>query len=97
LWGRAAESEQPGDLDAKRVYWARYENAQGETWETSNPGDRSSHLAIRRIKRVAREERRKRSARERAAQHDKDWERAAMAELRAGMERDASPPEASES
>jgi hypothetical protein len=39
MWGRAAEAE--GDLDAKRVYWARYENAQGQTWETRNPGDRS--------------------------------------------------------
>lgn len=93
LWGRAAESKQPGDLDAKRTYWARYENAQRETWETTNPGDRTARLAIRRIKRVARHEQRERRLRERAAQHDKDWERAALAELRAGMTGDDTPLE----
>ena len=38
-----------GDPDAGRVYWARYENAQGNTYETTNPGDRSADLKIRRV------------------------------------------------
>ena len=47
VWGttpRARDNPHPG-----RVYWARYENAQGKTWETRNPGDRSADLDIRRI------------------------------------------------
>lgn len=86
LWGRASENEQPGDLDTTRVYWARYENAEGQTWETRNPGDRSSRLDIRRIRRPARLERRERERRQEAGQHDADWARRALAELRAGME-----------
>jgi hypothetical protein len=90
LWGRASESEQPGDLDARRIYWARYENAQGETWETANPGDRSAPLGIRRVRRVKRHERREQRRRERASRHDAEWERRALAELRAGMTNDDS-------
>jgi hypothetical protein len=26
-------------VDERRVYWARYENALGQTWETANPAD----------------------------------------------------------
>ncbi len=92
LWGRAAESDQPGDLDAKRVYWARYENARGETWETINPGDRSARLDIRRVKRAKRQERREQQRRVEAAQHDREWERSALAELRAGMKDSESAP-----
>lgn len=82
LWGRASESEQPGDLDAKRVYWARYENAQGETWETLNPGDRSARLNIHRVRHPDRLERREQRRRVEAGQHDREWIRAALAELR---------------
>jgi hypothetical protein len=85
LWGRAAESD--GDLDANRIYWARYENAQGQTWETRNPGDRSSKLDIRRIRWPARHERREQRRREKAGQHDVEWVQKAMAELRAEPER----------
>jgi hypothetical protein len=38
------------DPDATRVFWARYENAQGRLWETRNPGDRSKNLGIKRIR-----------------------------------------------
>lgn len=92
LWGRAAESEQPGDLDAKRTYWARYENAQGETWETVHPWDRASRLDIKHVRRVRQHELHEQRQREQAAQHDKEWERRALAELRAGMKDEDSPP-----
>jgi len=36
--------------DQSRVYWCRYENAYGKTWETRNPVDRSSGLDIRRVR-----------------------------------------------
>ena len=84
LWGRAAQSD--GDLDAKRVYWARYENAQGQTWETRNPGDRSAKLDIRRIRWPKRHERREQRRRQEAGQHDAQWLRRALAELRQGAE-----------
>jgi hypothetical protein len=52
------------DTDRRRVYWCRYENAYGKTWETRNPVDRSSGLDIRRVRflasRLWREERRRR-------------------------------------
>jgi hypothetical protein len=82
MWGRAAESENPGDLDAKRVYWARYENAQGQTWETRNPGDRSTKLDIRRVRRPKRLERAEQRRREEAGTHDIEWLRKALDELR---------------
>ncbi len=39
-----------GDPDPGRVYWCRYENVTGQTWETRNPGDRSSDLEILRVR-----------------------------------------------
>lgn len=36
--------------DSTRMFWARYENAQGRLWETRNPGDRSKPLDIRRVR-----------------------------------------------
>lgn len=39
-----------GDMDATRIYWAQYENAEGKTWETRNPGNRSAKLDIRRVR-----------------------------------------------
>jgi hypothetical protein len=86
MWGRVRESE--GPVDASRVYWARYENAQGKTWETLNPGDRSARLDIRRVRWVRLHEWRERRRREKAGQHDKEWIRKALAELRAGLEQD---------
>jgi hypothetical protein len=45
-WARAMMRSD--DIDEKRVYWCRYENATGQTWETMNPAERGSHLQIRR-------------------------------------------------
>src|SRR4051794_9402442 len=36
IWATAAVR---GGLDATAVYWCRYENALGQTWETRNPAD----------------------------------------------------------
>jgi hypothetical protein len=36
-------------IDDGRVYWCRYENAQGHTWETLSPGDPTADLRIRRV------------------------------------------------
>jgi hypothetical protein len=84
LWGRAAdtlEADKPGTLDKDRLYWARYENAEGQTWETRNPGDRSSRLDIRRIKNPKRYEQREREAYNEALKRDVEWERAVLTEL----------------
>jgi hypothetical protein len=43
LWGGKARPED------SVYYWARYQNASGATWETRNPPDRGSDLAIRRV------------------------------------------------
>lgn len=36
--------------DERRVYWCRYENAYGQTWETKNPVERTADLKIRRVR-----------------------------------------------
>ena len=58
------------DTDERRVYWCRYENAYGKTWETRNPVDRSTGLDIRRVRflrwRLRWEERRRRETAQRA-------------------------------
>jgi hypothetical protein len=54
-----------GDPDPGRVYWARYENAQGKTWETRNPGDRSARLDIHQVRWVGRVESGEENARQR--------------------------------
>jgi hypothetical protein len=64
------------DPDATRMFWARYENAQGKLWETRNPGDRSERLDIKRV-RVRRfhewwEERQRRKALARAAENEQN-------------------------
>lgn len=85
IWGRAAESIESGKrgtLDAARVYWARYENAEGKTWETRNPGDRSAKLDIRRIRFPRWRDRRDTQKRKRAGQYDVEWERKVLEELR---------------
>jgi hypothetical protein len=40
-----------GRVQPTRVFWARYENAFGETWETRNPHDPTSDLGIEPLKR----------------------------------------------
>ncbi len=77
IWAAAATQ---GDLDAARVYWCRYENAQGETWETRNPGDRSARLDIRRLRWVKRAEKREQADRDRVRKEG--WETQALEALR---------------
>lgn len=74
-----------GDPDPGRAYWARYENARSQTWETLNPWDRSARLNIRRVRWVRLRERWEQRAREKAGERGGEWERKALAELRAGM------------
>jgi hypothetical protein len=84
LMGRAVDTikaDKPDTLDKERVYWARYENAEGQTWETRNPGDRSSRLDIRRIKKPERHEERELLAYNEASKRDVEWEREVLAEL----------------
>lgn len=38
------------EADGYRIYWCRYENAFGQTWETRNPWQRGEHIDIRRIR-----------------------------------------------
>jgi hypothetical protein len=56
MWGAAA-LRRDGRLHESRVYWCRYENAFGHTWETRNPWDRSADLDIRRVRFVKLRER----------------------------------------
>jgi hypothetical protein len=84
LWGRAADTlkdNKPNTLDAERVYWAVYENAEGQTWETRNPGDRSTPLDIRRIRRPKRHEREQLEAYHAAEKRDSEWITGALVEL----------------
>jgi len=71
-----------GTPEDSAFYWARYENAQGRTWETINPPARSENLRIRRVRLRRwvewREVRRRKRFREKAV----EWERKALAELR---------------
>jgi hypothetical protein len=73
--------QEGGDPDPARVYWARYENAQGKVWETRNPGDRSARLDIRRVRAVRLHERLEEHRRIKARKRGLDWERKALAEL----------------
>jgi hypothetical protein len=85
IWGRAADSVaagKPGSLDADRVYWARYESADGKTWETRNPGNRSAKLNIKRVRFARLRDWRDTRQRTKAAEYDIEWERQALEELR---------------
>ena len=62
MWSLAAKA---GDPDSSARYWARYENATGDTWETVNPGDPGLPLEIRRVWSRKRAERREQQDRER--------------------------------
>lgn len=66
FWDVAA-MRSDGKLHSSRLYWCRYENTTGATWETRNPADRSGDLTIRRVRfsrlREWRQERRRRRVR----------------------------------
>lgn len=83
-----------GNPDPTRVYWTRYENAQGQTWETLSPGDRSARLNIRRVRSVRFREWREERARQRAGKQGREIERQILRELLEGMKDppDSDPP-----
>lgn len=83
IYGMAASA---GDPDPSRVYWARYENTQGKTWETRNPGDRSAKLNIKRVRFLKWREWREERKRRKAARNGLQWERQVLTELRAASE-----------
>lgn len=70
-----------GDPDEASVFWARYENAQGKTWETRNPGNRSKRLGIRRVRARQLHEWWEQRRRMKAARQGVEVEQAAVAEL----------------
>ena len=63
----------------ERVYWCRFENQRGQTWETRNPADRSAKLEIHRIRRVTQVEQREKT--ERASVRSAEWEEEAFRRL----------------
>lgn len=67
--------------DPTRVFWARYENAQGKVWETRNPGDPSKLLGIKRIRARRLRERLEQRRRLKATRAGVEAEQAAVAEL----------------
>lgn len=73
-----------GDPDEGRIYWCRFENSHGQTWETLNPADPTAALKIKRVRgqrlRERRQARRLRALRKKGLQTDATI----MAELRAG-------------
>ena len=87
------------DTDARRVYWCRYENAYGKTWETRNPVGRSSGLHIRRVRflraRLWREEKRRQSTAKKAReglQRDVEAMAAQVAEAEAAAQEQEALP-----
>src|ERR1700733_2052808 len=67
--------------DPTRVFWARYENAQGKVWETRNPGDPSKLLGIKRIRARRLREWFEQHRRLRATRAGGEAEQTALAEL----------------
>lgn len=70
-----------GDIEKNTMYWARCENAYGKTWETRNPGDRTSRLNIRRVRFRRLREGYENWRRDRARQQGAEWERKIVGEL----------------
>jgi hypothetical protein len=67
-----------GGPDDTRLYWARHENARGQTWETRNPWERSARLRIRRRRMVRLRERVEHRRRVKAKATGAAWEAAAL-------------------
>jgi hypothetical protein len=70
------------DRDESRIYWARYENARGQTWERRNPWQRSARLHIRRVRVVRLREWAEHRRRVEAKATGLAWEAAALELLR---------------
>lgn len=79
IWHTAAVR---GSLDDTAIYWCRYENALGHTWETRNPADRSAKLDIRRVRRPGRAAEGESKARAAMRSEGREWEAQALEELR---------------
>jgi hypothetical protein len=89
MWN-VASLRQDGKLHKTRAYWARYENASGDTWETLNPWDRSGRMTIRRVRFVRLREWREQHGRNKtAAIGAKTFETIYASNARAIAERDA--------
>jgi len=82
-----ASANANGDLDEGRVYWCRYENARGETWETRNPGSRSGKLDIHRVRKVKRLEEREKAQRDQVRQRGREWEGQALETIQESFRR----------
>jgi hypothetical protein len=76
------------DADITRVFWARYENAQGKLWETRNPGDRSARLDIKRVRALRLQEWWEERQRRKAMKRGTENEQAAVAGLQAEQPQD---------
>jgi hypothetical protein len=70
-----------GNPDPTRVFWARYENAQGKVWETTNPGNPSKLLGIKRVRGRRTHEWFEQRRRVKATRAGVEAEEAAVAEL----------------
>lgn len=88
VWGRAADAAAAGEPMDPATYWARFENAQGKTWETVNPGDRNARLEIRQVRWPRYREWREDGARRKAAKDAAEWEAKAVAELLEGAKQE---------
>lgn len=84
IWHTAAVTRRLNDT---AVYWCRYENALGQTWETRNPGDRSAKLDIQRVRRPRRREKRETMVRTGVRTAGREWEAQALEELRSRQPR----------
>jgi hypothetical protein len=84
MWGHSARPRPGSAMNEARMYWARYENAYGATWETRNPADRSARLDIRRVRLLRLREWREDRRREKAARLTAEVEAAILADLRSG-------------
>lgn len=73
----------------EHFYWARYSNAQGKTWETRNPPDRTANLDIRRVRLVRIQEWFEGVRHGRLLKRSRKVERQMMEELRQGPESDS--------
>lgn len=69
-------------------YWARYENAHGQTWETRNPPERSADLTIKRVRFATPRERLETRKRDRLGKEGRKREQDALRELRQSIGRD---------
>lgn len=88
VYGGAWKKEEPPE--ASMFYWARYEDAQGRTYETRNSPDRSADLKISRVRFVKLLERWNARQHGRINQAGLDWEEEVRKEFREHRDEEAS-------